>query len=36
MIDRYRNQVQLLLRVLPHVAEVKEFALKGGTAYWIC
>ena len=32
MIERYRNQVRLLLRVLPVVAEVKEFALKGGTA----
>jgi len=32
MIDRYRNQVRLLLKVLPIVAEVKEFALKGGTA----
>lgn len=32
MIDRYRNQVRLLLKVLPTVAEVEEFALKGGTA----
>lgn len=32
MIDRYRNQVRLLLQVLPRVAEVEEFALKGGTA----
>lgn len=29
---RYRKQVELLLRVLPYVAEVKCFALKGGTA----
>ncbi|TYP93997.1 Nucleotidyl transferase AbiEii toxin, Type IV TA system [Fodinibius salinus] len=32
MIDRYRDQVRLLLKVLPVVAEVEEFALKGGTA----
>lgn len=32
MIDRYRNQVRLLLKVLPSVSEVEEFALKGGTA----
>ncbi len=28
----YRKQVELLLHVLPHVAEVECFALKGGTA----
>jgi len=28
----YRAQVELLLRVLPHVAKEKDFALKGGTA----
>lgn len=32
MIDRYRNQVRLLLRILPEVAKQKELALKGGTA----
>ncbi len=33
MIDpRYRAQVDLLLRILPHVAEEEVFALKGGTA----
>ena len=32
MIDRYRNQVRLLLKVLPIVAEVRGFALKGGTS----
>lgn len=32
MIKPYKNQVQLLLRVLPAVAEVDQFALKGGTA----
>lgn len=30
--EQYRRQVALLLRVLPHVAEEKCFALKGGTA----
>jgi predicted nucleotidyltransferase component of viral defense system len=30
--DSYRRQVTLLVRVLPHVAEEKAFALKGGTA----
>jgi predicted nucleotidyltransferase component of viral defense system len=30
--DSYRNQVRLLMRVLPLVAEEKCFALKGGTA----
>ena len=28
----YREQVQLLLRILPYVAEEKDLALKGGTA----
>lgn len=33
MIDpRYRAQVDLLLRILPYVAEEDVFALKGGTA----
>jgi predicted nucleotidyltransferase component of viral defense system len=31
-LERYRRQVALLLRVLPHVAEEPDFALKGGTA----
>jgi predicted nucleotidyltransferase component of viral defense system len=30
--DLYRRQAALLVRVLPHVAKEKEFALKGGTA----
>jgi len=30
--DRYRKQVELLIRTLPHVAEEEGFALKGGTA----
>lgn len=30
--ESYRKQVDLLLRTLPHVAEEKEVALKGGTA----
>lgn len=29
---RYRKQVELLIRTLPHVAEEECFALKGGTA----
>ena len=28
----YRAQVQLLLRILPYIAEEKDLALKGGTA----
>lgn len=28
----YRSQVELLLRILPYIAEEKKFALKGGTA----
>lgn len=32
MIERYRNQVRLLLNVLPIVADIDFFALKGGTA----
>ncbi len=31
-LDRYRQQVALLLRVLPLVADEPDFALKGGTA----
>lgn len=30
--DSYRGQATLLVRVLPHVAQEKAFALKGGTA----
>ena len=30
--QKYKNQVRLLLRVLPYVAEEKCFALHGGTA----
>jgi predicted nucleotidyltransferase component of viral defense system len=32
MTDAYENQVRLLLRILPFVAEEGVFALKGGTA----
>ncbi|SMO38332.1 nucleotidyl transferase AbiEii/AbiGii toxin family protein [Fodinibius sediminis] len=32
MIERYRNQVRLLLSVLPIIADIDFFALKGGTA----
>lgn len=28
----YHQQVQLLLRILPFIAEEKDLALKGGTA----
>ena len=30
--ERYRQQVELLVRTLPHVAQERCFALKGGTA----
>jgi predicted nucleotidyltransferase component of viral defense system len=30
--ERYKTQVDLLVRILPHVAEEGNFALKGGTA----
>ena len=30
--QRYKGQVQLMLRILPHIAEEECFALKGGTA----
>ena len=30
--EEYRNQVELLLQILPYVAKEKKFALKGGTA----
>lgn len=32
MHDRYVEQVRLLMRALPAIAEEKVFALKGGTA----
>lgn len=32
MKEEYRNQVDLLLKVLPYVAQERAFALKGGTA----
>lgn len=32
MNERYRNQVRLLLDVLPELAKLPQFALKGGTA----
>ena len=31
-LDQYRDQVALLIRVLPQVAVEPDFALKGGTA----
>jgi hypothetical protein len=30
MIERYQNQVRLLLNVLPIIADIDFFALKGG------
>lgn len=32
MLDRYIDQVRLLIEVLPHIAKEESFALKGGTA----
>jgi predicted nucleotidyltransferase component of viral defense system len=32
MIERYRDQAQLMLKVLPAVSKVENFVLKGGTA----
>lgn len=32
LLDRYRQQVALLIRALPFVAQEPDFALKGGTA----
>jgi predicted nucleotidyltransferase component of viral defense system len=32
MFEKYNNQVQLVLRCLPTVSKVEDFALKGGTA----
>lgn len=30
--DKYKQQVSLLLEVLPYISQIKDFALKGGTA----
>lgn len=30
--EKYKEQVELLLQILPEVANIKAFALKGGTA----
>ena len=32
MLDRYVDQVRLLIDVLPYIAQEEVFALKGGTA----
>ena len=32
MLDRYVDQVRLIVDVLPHIAKEDVFALKGGTA----
>ena len=32
MRDRYKRQVALLIRILPSVYGIKEFAIHGGTA----
>lgn len=32
MLDRYLDQVRLLIDVLPYIAQEEVFALKGGTA----
>jgi predicted nucleotidyltransferase component of viral defense system len=32
MRDRYRRQVELLIRIMPSVFKIKEFAVHGGTA----
>jgi len=32
VLDHYRDQAQLLIDVLPYVAQQEVFALKGGTA----
>ena len=36
MLEHYRDQAQLLIDVLPYVAQQKVFALKGGTARSTC
>jgi hypothetical protein len=32
MRDKYRKQVELLIRIMPSVFKIKEFAVHGGTA----
>jgi type VI protein secretion system component VasA len=32
MNESFKNQVRLLLRILPEIAKEKDFALHGGTA----
>jgi hypothetical protein len=32
MNDRYKKQVALLIRIMPSVYEIEEFAVHGGTA----
>ena len=32
MKDRYRKQVTLLIRILPSIYSIREFAIHGGTA----
>ena len=32
MKDRYKKQVELLIRIMPSVYRIKEFAVHGGTA----
>ena len=32
MRDKYKNQVALLIRIMPSVYRIKEFAVHGGTA----
>ncbi len=32
MKDRYKKQVLLLIRIMPSVYKIKEFAVHGGTA----
>ena len=34
ILDKYKEQVDLLLQILPYVAKENMFALKGGTAFW--
>ncbi len=30
--DKYSNQVRLLLKLLPYIEEIDDWAIKGGTA----
>ena len=32
MKDRYKRQVALLIRIMPSIYKIKEFAVHGGTA----